>query len=169
MSAVGEYLRLVGATAVVLLPGALIARAAGTRSVAAAFVFGLAAVFAAWAVVFTVHGDITLALWILAAIGVAAFLAGLRRPFSLPRARGGLLVFAGGVVLGVALWHVAGAVTGDGLFHLARVRKLVDLGDLHLRTVDEFRDGGLHPGYAFPLWHGLDAMVAKLSGLDPAV
>jgi hypothetical protein len=34
--------------------------------------------------------------------------------------------------------------------------------------VDEFRDGGLHPGYAFPLWHGFLAVVAKLSGLDPA-
>ena len=49
---------------------------------------------------------------------------------------------------------------GDGLFHEGRVRKLVELGDLHLRTVDEFKDGGLHPGYAFPLWHGFDALVA---------
>jgi 4-amino-4-deoxy-L-arabinose transferase-like glycosyltransferase len=72
-------------------------------------------------------------------------------------------------VLGVLLWHVSGIVTGDGLFHLARVRKLVDLGNLHLRTVDEFKDGGLHPGYAFPLWHGLDALVAKIAGLDPGV
>ena len=61
-----------------------------------------------------------------------------------------------------------GVVAGDGLFHEARVRKLVELGSLHLRTVDEFRDGGLHPGYAFPLWHGFLAVVAKLSGLDPA-
>ena len=63
----------------------------------------------------------------------------------------------------------SGVVTGDGLFHLARVRKLVELGDLHLRTVDEFADGGLHPGYAFPLWHGFLALVAKVSGLDPTV
>ena len=61
----------------------------------------------------------------------------------------------------------SGVVAGDGLFHLARVRKLVELGDLHLRTVDEFADGGLHPGYAFPLWHGFLALVAKVSGLDP--
>ena len=74
-----------------------------------------------------------------------------------------------GVILGGLLWHVAGAVTGDGLFHEARVRKLVDLGNLHLRTVDEFKDGGLHAGYAFPLLHGFDAVVAKLSGLDPSV
>jgi len=164
-----DYLRLAGATAVVLLPGALIARAAGRRSTAASFVFGLAAVFAAWAVVFTVHGGIGLALWVLAGIGVLALLAGARRPLRPPRPRGGAAVFAGGLVLGIALWHVAGVVTGDGLFHLARVRKLVDLGDLHLRTVDEFKDGGLHPGYAFPLWHGFDALVAKVSGLDPGI
>jgi hypothetical protein len=164
-----DYLRLVGATAVVLLPGALIARAAGRRSTAASFVFGLAAVFAAWAVVFTVHGDIVLALWVLAAIGVIAFLVGLRRPLRPPWPRGGWPFCLGGLALGIALWHVAGIVSGDGLFHLARVRKLVDLGDLHLRTLDEFRDGGLHPGYAFPLWHCFDALVAKVSGLDPGI
>src|SRR2546423_8986579 len=38
---------------------------------------------------------------------------------------------------------------------------------LHLRTVDEFRDGGLHPGYAFPLWHGFLAGVARIAGVDP--
>src|SRR5262249_46379579 len=27
----------------------------------------------------------------------------------------------------------------------------------------------LHPGYAFPLWHAFEAMVAKISGLDPEV
>ncbi len=68
---------------------------------------------------------------------------------------------------GWLLWHVEGPVVGDGLFHEARVRKLVDLSSLHLRSVDEFRDGGLHPGYAFPLWHGFLALVAWFSGLDP--
>jgi hypothetical protein len=164
-----DYLRLAAGTAVVLLPGALTARAIGRRSTAATVVFGLGAVSVAWAVVFTVHGDITLALWLLAAIGVVALVAGFRRPLRVPRPRGGALVFTGGLGLGIALWHVAGAVSGDGLFHLARVRKLVELGDLHLRTVDEFWDGGLHPGYAFPLWHGFDALVAKVSGLDPAI
>ena len=47
------------------------------------------------------------------------------------------------------------------------MRKLVALGNLHLRTVDEFKDGGLHPGYAFPLWHGFLALVAWVSHLDP--
>ena len=34
--------------------------------------------------------------------------------------------------------------------------------------MDEFRDGGLHPGYAFPLWHAFLALVARLAGVDPA-
>ena len=116
------------------------------------------------------HGTIWLAIGVLAAIGVAAGLVVRRRPptFSTRPAGHGLVLFLG-VILGALLWHVAGVVTGDGLFHEARVRKLVDLGNLHLRTVDEFKDGGLHPGYAFPLWHGFDALVAKLSGLDPGV
>ena len=29
--------------------------------------------------------------------------------------------------------------------------------------VDEFADGGLHPGYAFPLWHGFLALVARVA------
>ena len=35
-------------------------------------------------------------------------------------------------------------------------------------SANEFADGGLHPGYAFPLWHGFLALVAKVSGADPA-
>ena len=40
---------------------------------------------------------------------------------------------------------------------------------LSLRAVDEFADGGLHPGYAFPLWHGFLALIAQLAGVDPAL
>ncbi len=77
-------------------------------------------------------------------------------------------VAAAGLGFGVALWSLTGHLTGgDDLFHLARVRKLDDFGGLSLRTVDEFRDGGLHPGYAFPLWHAFLALVARLGGVDP--
>ena len=77
-------------------------------------------------------------------------------------------VAAAGIGFGIALWFVTGHLTGgDDLFHLARVRKLDDFGALSLRTVDEFRDGGLHPGYAFPLWHCFLALVARLAGVDP--
>jgi len=60
-------------------------------------------------------------------------------------------------------------VQGDGLFHLARVRKLVDLGSLHVSSLNELVHGGLHPGYAFPLWHAFLAAVAKLAGVDPTL
>src|SRR5207253_2073223 len=76
------------------------------------------------------------------------------------RARPWALVLALGLGFGIALWWVAPAIDGDALFHMARIRKLDAFGSLHLRTVDEFRDGGLHPGYAFPLWHVLLALAA---------
>jgi hypothetical protein len=47
------------------------------------------------------------------------------------------------------------------------VRKLDDFAALSLRAVDEFKDGGLHPGYAFPLWHGWLALVARIADVDP--
>jgi hypothetical protein len=58
-------------------------------------------------------------------------------------------------------------VDGDGLFHLARARKLLAFDDLSLDRVSEFADGSLHPGYAFPLWHGFLALIAKVGGVDP--
>ena len=156
-----EYLRLAFGTVLVLLPGLALGR---TMSEVVAWTMG--ALFVAWGVVFAVHSNITLAALILLLLFVVALVArrrlGLGRDW--PRVAIGL-----GIVLGFFLWHTAGAVVGDGLFHEGRVRKLVELGDLHLRTVDEVKDGGLHPGYAFPLWHGLDALVAWLSGLDPSV
>jgi hypothetical protein len=164
-----DYLRLAFATLVVLAPGRLIARALGQRTTSASLAWGLAALFVSWALVFTVHASIDLQLAVLLGIGAATFLVDVRRrEWEVPR-RLWLAVCGGGVLLGIALWHVEGPVAGDGLFHEGRVRKLVDLGHLHLRSVDELAKGGLHPGYAFPLWHGFLADVAKLSGLDPGV
>jgi hypothetical protein len=166
---VTEYLRLAWATGIVLAPGWLLARALGQRGAVPALAWGFAAIFAAWAVTFAVHGSSRLATGLLAAIGVAALVPAWRR--GRPRLGVGMeaAVLVGGIVLGMLLWHVAGVLGGDGLFHLARVRKLVELGDLHLTTIGEFEDGGLHPGYAFPLWHGFLAFVTELSGLDPGV
>ena len=162
-----EYLRLAFGTFVVLLPGWPSPGRCGQRSVAATFAWALAALFVAWAVVFTrapldpprgggAGGD----------LASSRSSSGAGESIGLGR-RAARRVWIFGVVLGWFLWHVEGPVVGDGLFHEARVRKLVDLGDLHLRTVDEFKDGGLHPGYAFPLWHGFLALVAWFSGLDP--
>ena len=86
----------------------------------------------------------------------------------MPEIPGRAWVWAAGAVLGLLLWHVAGEIGGDGLFHLARTRKLVEFGDLHLASVNEFADGGLHPGYAFPLWQAFLALIAKVAFVDPS-
>jgi hypothetical protein len=156
-----EYLRLAFGTVLVLLPGLVLGR---TMSEVVAWTMG--ALFVVWTIVFAVHSNITIAALVLLLLFVAA--VRLRRQVPGTRRLPGTAL-ALGTVLGWLLWHTAGAVVGDGLFHEARVRKLVDFGNLHLHTVDEFKDGGLHPGYAFPLWHGLDALVAWFSGLDPSV
>jgi hypothetical protein len=160
------YLKLAAATLVVLLPGSLLARALGRPSVSATLAWTLVGIFGAGAVVFAVHGSLDLAIGLYAALGAGALAVVLSGREWVPRRRP-VGVIALGVVFGLFLWHVAGTLDGDALFHLARVRKLLAFSDLHLRTVDEFKDGGLHPGYAFPLWHLLLAFVARLGGIDP--
>jgi hypothetical protein len=162
----GLYLRLAAATVCLLLPGALVARALGRPSVSAALGWSLTGLFGASAVMFAVHGSLGLGLGLYAAVGVVALPFALRRRGDDEPVPARWIVAGVGVLFGIALWHVAGSLDGDALFHLARVRKLEAFGDLHLRTVDEFRDGGLHPGYAFPLWHVLLALVARVGGVD---
>ena len=163
---VGLWLRLVAASLVLLLPGALVARALRLRGASVTVAWGLAALTAALLVVFLVHTSIWIAVAVLGAVAVAAL------PFSLGAVGGRrswttLMVGFLGLLFGIALWHVAGVVHGDALFHLGRVRKLDAFGSLHVRSVDEFANGGLHPGYAFPLWHAFVALVSKLGGVDP--
>jgi hypothetical protein len=163
---VGLWLRLVAASLVLLLPGSLVARALRLRGASATVAFGLGVLGPALLLVFLVHSSIWLALVVLAVVAVVALPFALR-VVSGPPAWDTVAVALVGLGLGVLLWHVAGVVNGDALFHLGRVRKLDAFGDLHIRSVDEFRDGGLHPGYAFPLWHAFLALVAKLAGVDP--
>ncbi len=167
MSSVLLYARLLLATGVVLAPGWLVARALGVRGVAASLAWGLVAVFGALAVTIVVSASLTLTLVLLLTVGVSALPLALRRPRRRGVVPGAPIAAALGLALGVMLWWVAGEVGGDGLFHLARVRKLAELGDLSLDGVGEFPDGSLHPGYAFPLWHGFLALVAKVAGADP--
>src|SRR4029077_10668353 len=166
-------------------PGALLARALRVRLFSAVLAWSLGAIFVAMAIVFLVHASLTLALILLALIatGTLAWTAVgpsntvLQARSSARQAASGasntvlqgVLVAAAGVGLGIALWAITTHLTGgDDLFHLARVRKLDDFGALSLHAVDEFKDGGLHPGYAFPLWHGWLALVAKVADVDPA-
>lgn len=193
---VGLWLRLAAATLVLLLPGRLVARALGrpgarapkngptggqtcdhdvppglTTGAAGALAWSCALVAAALAITFAVHGSLDLTLALVLGAGAVAlpfsWRSGSRQRLD-ARALGGRGAIAlAGVGLGIALWSIEGVVHGDALFHLGRVRKLADLGALSVRAVDEFKDGGLHPGYAFPLWHGWLALVAKLGGVDP--
>src|SRR6185436_3271655 len=129
---VGLWLRLVAASLVLLLPGSLVARALRLRGAPATVAFGLGALGPALLLVFVVHSSIWLAFVVLAVVGLVALPFALR-VVSGPPARDTLFVALAGLVLGLVLWRVAGVVNGDALFHLGRVRKLVELGDLHVR------------------------------------
>ena len=162
------YLKLAFATGVVLAPGWLVARTLGVRSVSASVAWSLVVVFGALAITFALGSTLTLTLVLLVLVAVAA---GVLRRFrrwpeaeTVPRRA---WAFFWGAIVGVLVWVAAASVQGDGLFHLARARKLLELDDLSLDRVSEFADGSLHPGYAFPLWHGFIALIAKVAGEDP--
>jgi len=161
----GLGFRLAAATACLLLPGALVARALRVDGLAAAFAWSMAALFAATVVMFALHTSLWVALVL---FGVVALVAA---PFAVRRSAGvsawSLGVLGLGAAAGISLWWVSG-YDGDAFFHLAREQKLLGLDSLSLRSVDEFRDGGLHPGYAFPLWHAAIALIARLAGVGPA-
>ena len=165
----GLAFRLAAATACLLLPGALLARALRRPGAAPAFALSLASVFVALVLVFAIGTSILVAAAVLVAVALAAFPFALRRgtPFPLGEWQR-WLVLALGVAYAVPVWRFGAALEGDALFHLARVRKLADFDHLSLEAVAEFADGGPHPGYAFPLWHGFLALVARLAGVDPA-
>jgi hypothetical protein len=156
------YLRLAGATLLLLAPGALLA-----RSASGAVVTSLTLIFGAMVVVFATGSSLTLALWLLLVASLVAIPVGLRRRSLRATDPIWLVVLGVGVLVGILVWHVLPEPSGDALFHLARVRKLVAFDSLSLEGVGEFADGGLHPGYAFPLWHAFLALVAKIAGVDP--
>jgi hypothetical protein len=176
-SGVGLLLRLTGAAACVLLvPGALLLRAIAWPSspgiaLAGSFALSLAVVAFGLGLAFVVGGSILLTAIVIGAVSVVVAVPAALRNGAQPivtlerRALAGVL--GSGICFGVVVWLAAGPINGDGFFHLARVRKLAELDALNgLRSVGEFKDGGLHPGYAFPLWHAVDALVARLAGVD---
>ena len=79
MSGVWLLLQLVFGFAVVLAPGALVARTIGVRSASATLAWALALVFAALAVTFLVGGSLTLTLVLVLAGGAAALAVGIYR------------------------------------------------------------------------------------------
>ena len=143
------------------------ARALGQQSVFAALAWSLAGLTAASAMTFAAEGPLW---WALVLYAGRSARSRCRSPSCARcdavavRTRGGR---RRGSAFGIALWSIAGQLDGDGLFHLARIRKLEAFDNLRLESVNEFVDGGLHPGYAFPLWHVLMGLVAWLAGVDP--
>jgi hypothetical protein len=168
----GLAIRLTLATLCLLLPGVLLARVLRLRGAAAPFALSLGVLFLALFAVFALESSIWVALGVLVVVTAAALpfalREGLERVGPPDRELPSLGVLALGIAYAVPLWHYAPALRGDALFHLARVRKLASFDDLSLDAVAEFADGGPHPGYAFPLWHGFLALVARLAGVDPA-
>ncbi|HSL65852.1 MAG TPA: hypothetical protein VK874_14460 [Gaiellaceae bacterium] len=167
---VGLWLRLATATLVALLPGLLAARVLRLPAGSAGLAWALAATTAGLALAVLLHTGFWLVVLTMALCAALTLVIGTWYVPGTPTRLdvGGTAVVAGGALLGVALWQVAGAVEGDALFHLGRVRKLAELDSLSLAGLGEFADGGLHPGYAFPVWHAFLAAVAWLADVDPA-
>jgi hypothetical protein len=169
----GLWLRLGAATFVLLLPGRLVAHCLGQRTLAAALSWSVALVGGGLALAFTLGASLEVTYAFSLAIGAVALVILLAGPvFPLERmalrARlTRLAVGVAGLIFGAALWAIHGVLAGDSFFHLGRMRKLDALGSLSLHDVGEFAHGGLHPGYAFPLWHGCMAVIARFAGVDP--
>jgi len=149
-------------------------------ALAGALAWSLVAVFLAFALTFAVSGTLGLAIGLLGATMVVALVFALVSSApalerSYLRAALGMVVV--GAALAGVLWWATGTIGGslgptvsDALFHLARVRKLDDAGALtSIRVVDDFSGAPPNPGYAFPLWHGALALVARLAGVDPTL
>ena len=170
----GLWVRLAASTLVVLLPGTLVARCLGQRGAAAAFAASVALVGVGLALTVALGASLNVTLAFLLGAGALAFVwsltgrhpEGVRLPGAARFTRGALVL--AGIGLGAGIWFVQGAFTGDVFFHLGRIRKLDTLSSISLRDVGEFAHGGLHPGYAFPLWHAWLALVARLAGVDPS-
>ena len=169
----GLWVRLAAATLVVLFPGTLVARCLGLRSAAAAFAASVTLVGVGLALTVALGPSLDVTLAFELGAGALAFVwslashevQGLRMPGGARFVRGVLAL--GGTGLGAGIWFVQGAFTGDVFFHLGRMRKLETLHSVSLHDVGEFAHGGLHPGYAFPLWHAWLALVARIAGVDP--
>jgi hypothetical protein len=174
----GLVLRLAAASACVLLvPGGIFVRALGRPhtfgvAIAASFAWSLAALAGALALTFALDGTIETTLWLLAGFAAVSLLpAFLRAP--VPSEKSERVTIAGvaaaAAVFAGAVWWTSNTIYGDALFHLGRVRKLESFDLTSLSVVNEFRHGGLHPGYAFPVWHSGLALVARLADVDPTV
>jgi hypothetical protein len=173
---VGEVLRLAAAaTSVLLLPGAVVQRLVGWPAelgiaLAGCLAWSLVLLFAALAITFAVGASFTVTLVLVAVAAVAAAVVGRSRPRPTVERRdalAALAIAAASLPFLPLVWLVNRTAIRDSLFHIAYARKLDELPRLDsLESVGHFADGGLHPGYAFPLWHGALAAIGRLSGVE---
>jgi hypothetical protein len=116
-------------------------------------------------------GLVVAVLWLLAVVGVG-LLAGRGRPVEIELDLSPSALVFGGAVLLFAFLVAIGSWNniGDAVEHIARMRKISELDPP--RSLDDLGllppGTGLHPGYAFPLWHASGAVIARTSGVDPS-
>jgi hypothetical protein len=140
-------------------------------ALAASIAASVGVLFLALAITFAVDGGLDLTLGVAGVAALAALVPAARADVRAAE-RSEVVVLAAVVGLGIVfagvVWWVQHSLgTGDVLFHLGRARKLAEADSLSsLSMVNEFRDGGDHPGYAFPLWHAFLALVSRLAGVD---
>jgi hypothetical protein len=173
---VGAAVRLAAAAAIVLLvPGVLVQRAVGWpeeigAALAGVLSWSLVLFAGALALTFLLGRSLALTLILVAAGVVVAGVAALGRGGpAVDRADGlaALGVALASLPLAAGVWYVARFATGDAPFHVAYARKLEEFESVgSLESIGQFSEGGLHPGYAFPVWHGVLAAIARLSGID---
>jgi hypothetical protein len=166
------------AVCVLLVPGALVLRAVAwpespALAVAGSFALSLAIVGLALALVFAAEASLALAYAVILVLALAAAVPAALVPaarFQRADLVAVAVVVAAGVIFAAAVWWSGRTLGGDALFHAARARKLAELPTLNsVSAVNEFRNGALHPGYAFPLWHAVLALLSRLAGVDVAV
>jgi hypothetical protein len=186
-SGVGLVLKLVaGCYVVLLLPGALTLGALRWKTslplaAAGSLVGSLLCVFVALALTFLIHASLSFTIALLGAISLVALSVALLRPQHGENAvnatgltdRGNRFsqaaVIVLGVLFGVAVSLALPAVMGDGLEHLSRARKLAEFNVLvSVAGIDQYRGAGFDPGYAFPLWHAVLALIARVMRMDVA-
>ena len=169
----------IGTWGVLILPGAVILRLLGWPASPAAALPACAA----WSVTALAPGFVlmlatgggvpVIILWLLGVVG-AGLLVGRGRPVAMDlRLTPTFFWFAAGVAGFAALmWIGSWNNVGDAVEHIARMRKITDL-DPAAHHLDQLGllppDTGLHPGYAFPLWHATGAAIVWLTGLDETV
>jgi hypothetical protein len=128
-------------------------------------VAGLAAWVPALALAFALHLSLATATVAVVAVSTAVLAV---VPGPAVSWRPALPAAAAGLFMAALVARVERPLSGDGLFHAGRVRKLMELHHLSVSGVSSYLDGHPHAGYGFPVLHAVEAAAISLTRLDPA-